>query len=391
MLGLRDLMEIAALDVPELHDPPHAPGRPPATCSTDAQHLPRHPRRRARSCCTTRTSRSSTSVERFLREASERPEGPRDQDDALPHVARLERHRAPHATRRATASRSRSCVELKARFDEAANIQWASRLERAGIHVTYGVVGLKTHCKMILVVRQDYDGLRRYAHIGTGNYHAGTARLYTDLGLLTCDDGIGQRPHRAVQLPDHRLQAARASTASCWSAPTHAQAGAAREDRARDRARRRPARRASSRWKMNALEDVDIVARAVPRLAGAACTIDLIVRDTCRLRPGPARPVRERPRGQHRRPLPRARAASTTSATAASAEYYIGSADCMKRNLESRVEVLVPVEDPRAAAASCAASSTPSSATSAAPGTCSPTAATSQRNGGLGAKHASSS
>ena len=83
-------------------------------------------------------------------------------------------------------------VELKARFDEAANIQFASRLEESGIHVTYGVVGLKTHCKVILVVRQDYNGLRRYAHIGTGNYHAGTARIYTDFGLLTCDDAIGQ-------------------------------------------------------------------------------------------------------------------------------------------------------------------------------------------------------
>ena len=76
-------------------------------------------------------------------------------------------------------------VELKARFDEAANIRWSSRLEEAGIHVTYGVVDLKTHCKLILVVRNDYSGLRRYVHIGTGNYHAGNARLYTELGLLT--------------------------------------------------------------------------------------------------------------------------------------------------------------------------------------------------------------
>ena len=83
-------------------------------------------------------------------------------------------------------------VELQARFDEAANIRWASRLEEAGIHVTYGVMGLKTHCKVILVVRQDFYGLRLYAHVGTGNYHAGTARLYDDLGLLTCDETIGR-------------------------------------------------------------------------------------------------------------------------------------------------------------------------------------------------------
>ena len=82
-------------------------------------------------------------------------------------------------------------LELKARFDEQANIRWAGFLEEAGIHVTYGVVGLKTHCKVIFVIRKDYDGLRRYAHIGTGNYHAGTARMYCDLGLFTCDPDIG--------------------------------------------------------------------------------------------------------------------------------------------------------------------------------------------------------
>ena len=83
-------------------------------------------------------------------------------------------------------------VELKARFDEATNIRLAERMEEAGIHVTYGVVGLKTHCKVIMVVRQDYDGLRRYVHIGTGNYHAETARIYSDVGMLTCDQAIGQ-------------------------------------------------------------------------------------------------------------------------------------------------------------------------------------------------------
>ena len=83
-------------------------------------------------------------------------------------------------------------VELKARFDEAANIRWAQHLEQAGIHVTYGVVGLKTHSKVILVIRKDYGGLSRYAHIGTGNYHSGTARQYCDLGMFSDDQAIGQ-------------------------------------------------------------------------------------------------------------------------------------------------------------------------------------------------------
>ena len=111
-------------------------------------------------------------------------------------------------------------VELKARFDEAANIRWASRLEEAGIHVTYGVVGLKTHSKVILVVRRDYNGLRRYAHIGTGNYHAGTARSIRDLGLLDLRRGHRPGPDRTVQLPDHRLLAAARATARSWPRPT---------------------------------------------------------------------------------------------------------------------------------------------------------------------------
>ena len=126
-------------------------------------------------------------------------------------------------------------VELKARFDEEANIRWASRLEEAGIHVTYGVVGLKTHSKVILVVRQDYNGLRRYVHIGTGNYHAGTARLYCDLGLLTCDDDIGGDLTELFNYlttgytPKRKLPQAAARAASMLKT------GAAREDRARDR------------------------------------------------------------------------------------------------------------------------------------------------------------
>src|SRR4029077_914453 len=133
----------------------------------------------------------STSVARFLREASVDPKVRaikmtlyRTSSDAeiIGYLCDAARNGKQVAV----------VVELKARFDEAANIQFAEQLEDFGIHVTYGVVGLKTHSKVILVVRQDYNGLRRYAHIGTGNYHPGTARMYSDFGLLTCDAAIGE-------------------------------------------------------------------------------------------------------------------------------------------------------------------------------------------------------
>jgi polyphosphate kinase len=189
MLAMRDLFEISRLDYPRLHDPPHHPLDHPLLMSTRNIF---HTIRDAGSLLLQHPYVSfATSVERFVREAATDP-----------------KVRAIKMTLYRTSSQSRIIdalllaahngkqvavvVELKARFDEATNIRLAEQMEEAGIHVSYGVVGFKTHCKVILVVRQDFQGLRRYVHLGTGNYHAETARVYSDLGLITCDKTIAQ-------------------------------------------------------------------------------------------------------------------------------------------------------------------------------------------------------
>ena len=189
MLSMRDLAELAAIDEPALHDPPHHPvDHPRLTVGRSIFHVIRD----AGSFLLLHPYESfSTSVERFLREAA---------DDPKVRAIKMTLYRTSPDSKiigyLCDAARNGKqvavVVELKARFDEAANIQFATKLEEFGIHVTYGVVGLKTHSKVILVIRQDYNGLRRYAHIGTGNYHPVTARFYADYGLLTCDGTIGE-------------------------------------------------------------------------------------------------------------------------------------------------------------------------------------------------------
>lgn len=233
-------------------------------------------------------------------------------------------------------------MEIKARFDEEANLRWAADLGSAGIHVTYGVVGLKTHCKAILVVRQDYDGLRRYAHIGTGNYHSGTARLYTDFALLTADPDIG---HDLTELFNYLTTGYKPKRKfrRVLTAPKGLkQAILAKIDREIEH--RRAGREGRIQFKLNALEDVDVV-RALYRASQAGVTVDLIVRDTCRIRPGV-----EGLSGNVRvvsivgRFLEHGRIYYFRND--GDEEYYIGSADAMSRNLKSRVEVLAPVLPP---------------------------------------------
>jgi polyphosphate kinase len=339
MLGKRDLIQLATLDFPELHDPPHHPiDHPELTTDRNFFHIIRdvgsillhHP-----------YESFSTTVERFVREASQDP-----------------KVRAIKMTLYRTAAESRIIqhlieaakngkqvlvvVELKARFDEEANIRWANHLEEAGIHVTYGVVGLKTHCKLILVVRQDYSGLKRYAHLGTGNYHEGTARTYSDLGLLTSDSEMGQdltelfnylttgyKPKRQYHkiLPSPKILK-----------------GAILEKIEREIGLSSSDSPGLIQMKMNALEDADIT-RALYRASQAGVKVDLIVRDTCRLRPGiPHLSDNVRVLSIIDRFLEHARIFYFRNG--GKEEYYLGSADLMKRNLESRVEAVFPVEAP---------------------------------------------
>ena len=339
MLALRDLMEIAQLDAPALHDPPHHPIDHPRLQSTRSIF---HIIRDAGSLLLHHPYESfSTSVERFLREASEDPKV---------RAIKMTLYRTSRDTNivgyLSEAARNGKqvavVVELKARFDEAANIQFANRLEEDGIHVTYGVIGLKTHCKVILAVRQDYNGLRRYVHIGTGNYHAGTARQYADFGLLTCDPLIGQDVTELFNYLTTGYHPKRAYR-KILPAPTVLKP-VLLEKIERECARHSPAAPGLIQIKMNALEDADVT-RALYRASQAGVQVDLIVRDTCRLRPGvPGLSENVRVVSIVGRFLEHGRIYYFRNG--GEEEYFIGSADCMTRNLESRVEVVAPVEDP---------------------------------------------
>jgi polyphosphate kinase len=338
MMAMRDLMELAALDYPELRDPPHFPLDHPLLQSTrNIFHIIRD----AGSILLQHPYESfSTSVERFLQEAGDDPKV-RAIKMTLYRTARESRIIDCLINAAQNGKQVAVAVELKARFDEAANIVLATRMEEAGIHVSYGVVGLKTHCKVILVVRHDYNGIRRYVHIGTGNYHAVTARIYTDLGLLTCNEAIGQD---ATELFNYLTTGytPRRKYEKMLPAPKFLKkallAGITREIRLHS-----PKKPGLIQFKMNALDDTDIV-QALYRASQAGVRIDLIVRDTCRLRPGmPGISENIRVVSVVGRFLEHSRIYYFRNG--GKEQYLIGSADAMKRNLEARVEVVVPVED----------------------------------------------
>ncbi|UCD74668.1 MAG: polyphosphate kinase 1 [Phycisphaerales bacterium] len=285
------------------------------------------------------------SVERFVREAASDP-------NVLGMKQALYRTSGdspfiPELIRAAEAGKQVAVlVELRARFDEARNIVWAHKLEDAGVHVAYGVVGLKTHTKVTLIVRKEQDGVRCYAHIGTGNYHSKTARLYEDIGLLTCDPLItrdvvdlfnaitGQSLHKQYQ----KLLVAPLSM----------------EDRFLELIEReielhRPDRPGRIIAKMNQLQDREMI-RALYRASQAGVKIDLIVRGFCTLRPG-VKGMSENIRVmsvigrflEHSRIYYFGRGKSPDKPL--KGEFFIGSGDWMRRNLHHRVEAICPVED----------------------------------------------
>ncbi|MFM8870599.1 MAG: polyphosphate kinase 1 [Actinomycetota bacterium] len=232
-------------------------------------------------------------------------------------------------------------IELKARFDEATNVTWAKALERAGVHVTYGVVGLKTHSKLMLVVRNEGSRIRRYVHIGTGNYNSKTARTYEDLGIFTCDDSIGEDVSRLFnQLTGFGRER---EYEKLIVSPTHL----------RPRLYElidneiRYGNEGHISVKVNGIADGPMVEKLY-EAAEAGVRIDLLVRGICTLRPGMVPNSRLRVRSLLGRFLEHSRMYMFAhGSTEKSSAYFIGSADLMERNLDKRVEVLTPVMHPK--------------------------------------------
>ncbi|NOK36595.1 polyphosphate kinase 1 [Corallococcus exercitus] len=286
----------------------------------------------------------TTSVERFVSEAVEDPDvlalkqtvyRTSDSSPLVPALIRATEH----------GKQAVCMVELKARFDERTNIRWANALEEAGVHVVYGIPSLKTHAKAILIVRREGDRVRHYVHIGTGNYNPKTARLYTDLGLFTTDPDIGADVADVFNFLTGFGRPR--SFRKLLVAPLTMREGLMEEIR-KTVAAHTPEAPARILMKMNALVDPGII-RALYDASRAGVRVDLNVRGICCLRPGlPGVSENIRVVSNLGRFLEHPRIYAFERGAAS--RYYIGSADMMPRNLDHRVEILAPVEDPVLAA-----------------------------------------
>ena len=340
-LGLSQLWALHAIDRPDLHETPWVPKTQPRLASAGDGSVDLFSVLRERSVLVHHPYDSfTTSVEAFITQAADDPNVLaikqtlyRTSDDTAIVSALV---RAAEQGKQVAA-----LVEVKARFDEQANILWARQLERAGVHVVYGLVGLKTHSKIVLVVRREEDGLRRYCHIGTGNYNSETAKVYEDLGLLTADPAIGEdltdlfnhltgygRPvtHRRIVVAPQGMRP--------WVLGQIAEEAAAGE-----------AGRITI--KVNGLTDPEVI-DGLYAASQAGVRIDLSVRGVCCLRPGvPGLSDRITVRSIMGRFLEHSRIFRFGDPGGErQVRYTIGSGDLMERNLDRRIEVLVPVLDP---------------------------------------------
>ncbi len=343
-LGLGDLFQLTKLDRPLLKYPKHVPTTSAALLASEPNEVPdifsaiakrdillHHP-----------YESFATSVQAFLEQAAADPNVLaikqtlyRTSGDSPIVEALIDAAEAGKAVL--------ALVEIKARFDESANIEWARKLEKAGVHVVYGLVGLKTHCKLALVVRQEKNGqLKHYSHVGTGNYNPKTSRIYEDMGLLTADDVVGKDLTRLFnELSGYAIEK---KFKRLLVAPLHLRKGLLK--RIRNEAENAKAGKPSGiRIKVNSMVDESII-DALYRASNAGVPIDIVVRGICSLRPG-----REglseniRVRSILGRYLEHSRVFSFHND--GDPQVWIGSADMMHRNLDRRVEALVRLVDPK--------------------------------------------
>jgi polyphosphate kinase len=340
LLDLSCLFQVAAVDRPALKDPPFVPATHPAfgeretpksifSTLRDGDVLVHHP-----------YDSFSTSVQRFLEQAAADP-----QVLAIKQTLYRTSGDSPIVNALIDAAEAGkqvvALVEIKARFDEQANIKWARQLEQAGVHVVYGLVGLKTHCKTCLVVRREGSTIRRYCHIGTGNYNPKTARLYEDVGLFTAAPDIG------ADLTDlfNTLTGYSRKVAyrNLLVAPHGVRSGII--DRILGECERHQAGHTDARirLKANALVDEQVI-DALYRASQAGVPVEVVVRGICALRPGvPGMSENITVRSILGQFLEHSRVLHFQSLD----EFWIGSADMMHRNLDRRVEVMAQVRDPR--------------------------------------------
>jgi polyphosphate kinase len=343
LLDLGSLMALYDLDRPELKDEPFVPATHPRLSEGETPKSVFATLREGDVLLHHPYDSFATSVQRFIEQAAADP-------NVLAIKQTLYRTSGDSPIVQALIEAAQAgkqvvvLVEIKARFDEEANISWARSLERAGCHVVYGLVGLKTHCKTALVVRMENGVIRRYCHIGTGNYNPKTARIYEDLGILTADPRVGAD---LTDLFNTLTGYSRQTTYRSLMVAPHGVRNGLLEKIRREARHVGEGKPAGIRVKVNSLVDEQLI-DALYEASRAGVPVELVIRGICALRPGvPGLSENIRVRSIVGRFLEHSRVISF--ANAGTPEWWLGSADLMHRNLDRRVEVLLRVNDATAA------------------------------------------